>query len=343
MAEVFVTGGSGFIGRALIRRLAADGHTVRALVRSPAAFEQVANAGAFPVHGDLLDANSVRAAVQGCELVFHLAAQTDPAAGWAAHRRVTVDGTRSVLRACKEAGVPRLVHASTEAVLMTGQRLVDVDETAPLRPDSKAAYPATKAAAEQMVRDANGAALETVVVRPRFVWGAGDTSLLPVLVEAARSGRLRWISGGRHLTDVTHVDNAVEGLVLAALRGASGGVYFVTDDHLVTFRSFVSELLRTQGVEPPTRSIPGWLARAGTATGEATWRWLRLSGRPPLDRMALWLMSLDCTLDITRARTDLGYRPVRTHESGLADMRTATALTPEPTPAHPLPGSADAT
>ena len=106
-------------------------------------------------------------------------------------------GTANVIEACRAAGVRRLVHVGTEAALMAGEPLVNVDENAPLRPDSPALYSSTKAKAEQLVRAANGDGLETVVIRPRFVWGRGDTTLLPALIELVRSGRFRWIGGGR--------------------------------------------------------------------------------------------------------------------------------------------------
>src|SRR5205807_6324040 len=111
----------------------------------------------------------------------------------------------------------------------------------------------TKARAEQLVLEANREVFETVVVRPRFVWGRGDTTLLPTLVELVRSGRFAWIGGGRHRTSTTHVDNAVEGLVLGATRGQPGNAYFVTDGEPVLFREFVSQLLDTQGIVAPTR------------------------------------------------------------------------------------------
>ena len=134
-----------------------------------------------------------------------------------------------MLAACASAGVRRLVHVSTEAVLLAGDPLVVVDEHAPLRFDSAAAVPRDEGPGRGGRAGGRRPLLETVVVRPRLVWGPGDTTVLPQIVEAVRSGRFAWIGGGRHLTSTTHVDNAVEGLVLAARRGTPGGVYFVTD------------------------------------------------------------------------------------------------------------------
>ncbi len=161
------------------------------------------------------------------------------------------------------------------------------------------------------------------MVRPRFVWGRGDTTLLPTMVEMVRAGRFAWIGGGGHRTSTTHVENTVEGLVLGARRGVPGNAYFVTDGEPVVFREFVTELLGTQGVEPPARSIPEPLARGLAAAGESLWRTLPLPGRPPLTRFAYWVSAQECTIRIDKARDQLGYRPVRTIGEGLDELRAA--------------------
>lgn len=329
MPTAFVTGGSGFVGTALIRRLARDGWTVRALARSDRAAQAVAAVGAEPIRGDLDDVNAMRAGMDGADVVHHAAAKVGDFGDPAEFERVTVQGTKNALEAARDAKVPRFVHVGTEAALMAGQPLVNVDETAPLRPDSPAPYPWSKAKAERAVRDANGNGLDTVVVRPRFVWGRGDTTLLPEIVDMTQKGRFVWIGGGNQLTATTHIDNTVEGLVLAAERGKPGGVYFVTDGEPVVFREFVSELIRTQGVEPPTRTMPLGIARAIAAGAEGAWRLLRRSDRPPLSRFTVWVSALECTIDDSRARDELGYREIKTREQGLdelrADGRAATA------------------
>jgi nucleoside-diphosphate-sugar epimerase len=318
---VFVTGGSGFIGGRLIGRLVADGRRVRALARSDDAAAKVAAAGAEPVRGDLSDPAALHAGAEGCEVAFHAAAAVLEWGPREAFVRANVDGTKHVLDACREAGVRRLVHVGTEAATMAGQPLVNIDETAPLRPDSKALYCATKAMAEQSVRAASRDGLETVVVRPRLVWGAGDTTILPGIVEAVRTGRFRWIAGGRHRTSTTHVDNVVEGLVAGAERGRPGEAYFVTDGDPVVFRDFITELVATRGVDIPDKELPKGLASAAAAGSEAVFRTLRLKGTPPLTRTAYWLSALECTIDISKAREELGYAPVRRIEDGMDELR----------------------
>jgi nucleoside-diphosphate-sugar epimerase len=273
------------------------------------------------VRGDLDDVAAMRAGAQGADVVHHAAAKVEDFGDPADFERVTVQGTKNALAAARDAGVPRFVHVGTEAALMAGQPLVNVDETAPLRPDSKAPYPWSKAKAEQAVRDANGNGLETVVLRPRFVWGKGDTSLLPQIIEMTKAGKFAWIGGGGQLTSTSHIDNTVEGMVLAAERGKPGGVYFVTDGEPVVFREFLSDLIRSQGVEPPTRTVPLPVARGVAAASEGAWKLLRRDSRPPLTRFTVWVSALECTIDDSLAREELGYREVKTREQGLEEMR----------------------
>jgi len=316
----FVTGGSGFVGGALIERLRREGWDVRGLARSERAAERVGGLGAEPVMGDLEDVESLRAGAEGCEVAFHAAAKVEDWGDPADFERLNVHGTQNVIDACRDAGVRRLVHVGTEAALMAGQPLVNVDEDTPLRPDSPALYSSSKAKAERLVRAANADALETVVVRPRFVWGRGDTSLLPQIIEMVRSGRFRWVGGGRHLTATTHIDNTVEGLWLGATRGSAGGVYFVTDGEPVEFREFLTRMLGSQGVTIPDKSVPAPVASAAAVTGERLWRVLRRPGNPPLTRFAVWVSSQECTIDISRAERELGYRPVKSRDEGLAEL-----------------------
>ena len=191
-----------------------------------------------------------------------------------------VDGTKNALAGSRD-GRRRALRPLRNRGGADGRRAAGRASTRRPRfaPTRRRSTPATKAMAEQAALGANGDGLETVVVRPRFVWGAGDTTLLPGMVELVESGKFAWIGGGRHLTDVTHVDNVVEGLLLGAREGRGGEAYFVTDGEPVVFREFVGELLETQGVEAPKRSIPDLRRRrtlrrlrGGLAPAAARWR-----------------------------------------------------------------------
>jgi nucleoside-diphosphate-sugar epimerase len=317
MSTAFVTGASGFIGGALTRRLVEEGWTVRALARSDRSARAVRAHGAEPVKGDLDDIQAMRDGIAGSEVVFHCAAHLGEWGDPSDFERVNVAGTGNAIRAANDVGTRRFVHVGTEAALLDGQPLVNVDESAPLRTGSKALYSRTKALAEHEARQAGA-----VVIRPRLVWGPGDTTILPAVADAVRKGRWAWIGGGNHRTSTTHVDNVVEGLLLGAEKGERGEAYFVTDGEPQVFRDFITRLLATQGIEMPDRTVPQPLAGAIAAAGETAWRVLPLPGQPPITRLAYWLASQECTIDISRARRELGYIPVISVDQGLEELQS---------------------
>jgi nucleoside-diphosphate-sugar epimerase len=313
--RAFVTGGSGFVGRALIPVLRGRGVEVVALARSDKSADVVEKLGASVARGDLDDRAALEAGCQGCDVVFHSAAHLDHYDPLDVHMRVTVQGTQNVLAAARAAGVKRFVHVSTEAVLGDGKPIVRADETRPLPAKPYGVYPIAKGLAERAVVAANGqGGLETVVVRPRFIWGKGDTTLLPQVIEAAKTGKYAWIDKGAYLSSTVHVDNCVEGMLLAAEKGRPGEIYFLTDGPPVQFREFVTKLLATQGVTLPSRSIPRWLARALVAGTQ----WLK---RPPITKSAFSVIAHEVTVDDTKARRELGYTSHKSVDQGLAELR----------------------
>jgi nucleoside-diphosphate-sugar epimerase len=322
--RAFVTGGSGFVGRALLRTLAARGDQAVALARSDRATDEVQAAGAAEVvRGDLDEVATMAGAMAGCDVVFHSAAVVKDWGDPAEFHKVNVTGTGNALDAARRAGVPRFVHVGTEAVLVGGPPIVNVDETV-LKPERPMGlYPLTKARAEDLVLAASDDALAAVVVRPRFVWGAGDTTLLPQIVDAVRSKRFRWIAGGDYRTSTCHVDNVVEGMLLAAERGRAGSIYFLTDGEPVVFREFVTELLATVGVDPGPKSVPRWVARSLAWTVESSWKLFGIDRPPPMTRTALRLIGEEVTVSDRKAREDIGYQGKVSIEAGLAAMRQA--------------------
>ncbi|MBL9020496.1 MAG: NAD-dependent epimerase/dehydratase family protein [Myxococcales bacterium] len=312
--RAFVTGGSGFLGRKLIATLVGRGVAVVALSRSEKSDELVKKHGATPVRGDLDDTSAMQAGMAGCQVVFHAAAYVDEHGKLADHMRVTVEGTKHALAAARAAGVPRFVHVGTEAVLADGKPIVRADETRPYAAKPAGPYSRTKALAEQAVLAANGPGLTTVSIRPRFIWGADDTSLMPKLIEAVNSGTFAWIGGGHYLTSTCHVDTVVEGALLAAEKGTGGETYFLTDGEPVDFREFMTALLATHGVDAGTKSVPRWLAKtAATLTA-----WMK---RPPVTKQAVALIGGEVTVVDAKARRELGYQGKVTRDAGLAEMR----------------------
>ena len=321
MRTAFVTGGSGFVGRNLIRALRARDVAVRALARSAAAVDAVEACGAQGVRGDLDDVGALGQALRGCDVVFHCAAVVEEWGPRSLYQRINVDATRDLLAAARAARVARFVHVSTEAIYADGSPMADFDEARPLPRRPLPRYPESKNRAEREVVAANTADFATVICRPRLIWGAGDTSVLPKLVEAAGAGRLAWIDHGRYPTQSCHIDNVVEGLLLAASNGRGGEAYFLTDGEPVEFRAFLSDLLATQGITVPDKSVSFRVAYAFGAVCEWLWEHLPLRGAPPVTRMPVALGGQSVTPIDAKARRELGYTGAVTRAQGLAAMR----------------------
>ena len=317
--NIFITGASGFVGGAATRRLLAEGHTVRAMSRSEKSDATIRALGAEPVRCSLDDVAAEQ--LQPSEVVVHAAAYVEawgPEDEW---DRINVGGTKRMLDAARRASVHRFIHIGTEAALVHGQHLRGVDETYPLAFHSPYPYCRTKALAEQAVREASTEGFTTLVLRPRFIFGPGDQTLLPVILEMAKQGKWTWIDGGLAKTSTTYIENLVEAIRLALTRGTGGEAYFILDDGQRTMKEIVSAMANTAGVALPDRSMPSWLADGVGAICELLWRGLQLKGDPLLTRHAAMVMARDCVLNGDKARRDLGYVPLYTVEEGLAKMK----------------------
>jgi len=320
--RVLVTGGAGFLGQALCRALVAQGHEVSSFQRS---FSPALEAmGVRQVRGDLADAAAVHAAFAGQDAIFHNAAKAGAWGSHASYFNANVVGTRSVLAAMRAHGIGRLVYTSTPSVTHSGRTPVEGGNEAntPYADRFKAPYPATKLIAEKEVLAANDAALATVALRPRLIWGPGDTQLLPRLVERARAGRLRFIAGGHNRMDTTYIDNAAQAHLdaFAALRpgaACAGKAYFISNGEPRPVRQIVNDMLAAAGVPPVQASVPYPVAYAAGAVLEVAWRILRLGGEPPMTRFLAEQLSTPHWYDISAARRDFGYVPAVSTAQGL--------------------------
>ncbi len=319
--QAFVTGGSGFLGGRLIAELVKRGHKVHALARSEKAVRAVEALGARAVRGDLDDPKALEAGARGAQLVYHCAALAEEWGPWEDFLAANVQGTRNVARAARAAGA-RLLHVSTEAIL-AGRPMVRVDEAVPPPARALGHYAESKRQAEEVIHRGLGEGLDAVIVRPRFIWGLGDTSLLPKLVAKVKSGQFAWLGGGLHLTSSCHVANCIEGMLVAAERGKKGEVYYLTDGPPRPMKELLGGILSAAGAPPGERVLPLWAARILAAVGESLWRVLRLRGAPPLTRMALKLVGEEVTVVDSKARRELGYTPRVTVEEGLRELAEA--------------------
>ncbi|WCL48661.1 NAD-dependent epimerase/dehydratase family protein [Leptospira sp. GIMC2001] len=313
--NIFITGASGFIGGAIAAKLR-ENHNLLAMSRSEKTDLAIKELGAEPIRSELGEVKAEH--LHGVDVIIHSAAFVSPWGKKEEYRKITIDGTAQLLKVAKEAGVKRFIHISSEAALFAGQDMLDIDETYNYPKKHKFLYPWSKAESEKLVRDANQTGkFETIVLRPRLVWGPGDQTVLPALVEMVNKGQFAWMDEGRYETSTTHIQNFVHAVKLALTAGRPGEVYFITDGEKTSFREFLTKLLATRNIVPPSKSIPSWFARTLAFLLEGVYKIFFIRKEPPLTRFAANIMSAHCTIRIDKARLELNYSPQINIDQGL--------------------------
>jgi nucleoside-diphosphate-sugar epimerase len=309
MLHILVTGGTGFLGRHLVRALQGQGCVVRVLGRNEKACAELRAVGVEVVRADLSDVSAVHAACAHIDAVFHVAALSAP---WGRHGdffRANVIGTAHVLAGCRAHQVSRLIHVSSPSVVFDGRDHVLGTEAAPYARRFLCHYSATKKIAEDLVQKAQRAGLATTILRPKAIFGPGDTTLLPRLLDAARRGRLPLIGDGANCVDLTYVDNVVHAMILALHAPASvGKIYTITNGEHVRLWELIRHLLQRLGIDARLRRLPYGLVHGMAMLMEL--RATLLGDEPVLTRYTTAVLGRTQTYDITAARRDLGYEPI---------------------------------
>lgn len=318
--RIFITGASGFVGGATARHLSKS-HEILAMSRSKKSDGIIRKNGTTPIRCEL---NAVSAEMlQGVDTIIHCAAFVEEWGPLKTFETLNVTATQQLLDMAEQAGVRRFIHIGTEAALFHGQDMIDVDETYPLSLNSPFPYSRTKARAEKLVREHEGTT-ETIVLRPRMIWGPNDQTVLPAVLKAHKAGQFSWIDGGKAMTSSTHIDNLVHGIELAMTKGNAGAVYFILDGPAMPLRTFMEAYTATQGINLGDKSMPRWLARTIARVLERIWKVLRIKTQPPLTRFTACIISSECILRDNLARKSLGYTPKVTFSEGMAQLQQST-------------------
>lgn len=324
--RIVVTGATGFLGGAVARRLAATtAIEVIATGRDVRRGQKLADAGIEFRCIDLVDTQAVAELVRGAYAVIHCAALSSPWGPRQAFTAANVSASRNVVNACVDARVARLVHVSTPGVYHDGRPHHALREDAPL-PAPVNAYVETKRIAEREVVNASTAGgMSTIVLRPRAIFGPGDTAILPRIAQALRAGRLRRIGDGSCTVDMSYIDNVVDAVLLAmdADAGCSGRIYNISNGEPARIWDVIDQLADALQLRRPTKHIPLGLAAGLASVVEAAYRLVGARSEPPLFRYGVELLGVDMTLDITRARNELGYTPRVPMQAALASTFAA--------------------
>jgi 2-alkyl-3-oxoalkanoate reductase len=319
--RVLVTGGTGFIGSAVVRRLRARGDEVVVLARRPGsrAAAALAAVGAKIVAGDLLEAGACRAAADGCSAVVHCAGRPGPATK-SLLTRLHVDATRSVIAAARAGGVRRVVNIASQAVLFGGEDLINASDATPYPAKYIDPYSETKAAGERIALAAHGiGGLEVVSLRPAVVWGRGDRTVLPIMLKLARGLGIPACGPGTNIEATTHIENLADAVLLALDGpGGVGKAYLVLDGFRVTWREFLKRTVEAAGVRAKFMTVPRAVAEP------AAWALDRLAGGlglpVPLAYFGVRTALTSREFNATGARDEFGYVPRVGWEDGLADL-----------------------
>jgi len=320
MKQVFVTGGSGFVGQNLIPMLIENGYKVKALARSAQAIQKVEQLGATAVKGNLNDKHALAVGVKDCASVFHLAASVDFFASEKKLKKLHVEATELLLEVAKNANIQKLVYLSAASVIMNGKPIVNADETF-VSDNIIDGYSRTKLQAENLVLKANVKNFQTIAVRPPLIWGKGDPNTLVGIIEATKKGQMQFIDGGNHRLVTCNVINVCHALILADQSAQNGKSYFITDGETPVFKEFIKKYIATQGVTVNDKTISLTMAKRVASVMEFVWKTFRLKGHPPLYKGLVNTLGLEFTTNDSKARKELGYKTFVTIEQGLDLMR----------------------
>lgn len=323
--NVLITGGTGFLGKQLALKLRSLGDNVTVLGRNQVIGEQLAATGLRFVAADLRDAQAIALACQGQDCVFHCGAFSSPWGNSRDFYDINVLGTRHLVQGCLAQRVWRLVHVSTSAVYFTYADQLQILESLAF-PQPVGAYAKTKQLAEQEIQQGYQQGLSTIVIRPRGIFGPGDTTILPRLLRASDRTGIPLIRHGQATIDMTYIDNVVSALRCCqqAPNSLSGRVYNITNGEPMTLIDLLGQLSQQLGTAlkfkpmlfPIAYGLAAVMEGAATLLSKA-----ELSGAEPiLTRYTVGLLTFSQTLAIDAAMKDLGYQPQVTIEKGIAQF-----------------------
>nr|WP_150102304.1 2-alkyl-3-oxoalkanoate reductase [Shewanella pealeana] len=345
VTRAFVTGAGGFLGKAICERLLAAGIEVIGFARGD--YPALSAMGVEMVKGDIADERALLGAMQGCDLVFHVASKAGVWGSKKSYFSPNVDGARHIIEACKACNIERLVYTSTPSVTFAGVDEVGNDESAPYAEQFLNYYGESKAIAEQMMLAANGAMLAngkllgTTALRPHLIWGPNDPHLVPRVLERAEAGRLKLVGSEDKLVDTIYVGNAAYAHILAALTlsngvskgqvedknanqaACAGKAYYLSNDEPITMATMLNNILACKNLPPVTKRVPTNLAYAAGCILESIYALLGKKDEPIMTRFVARQLSTSHYFDISAAKRDLGYQALVSIDEGMEQLKAS--------------------
>ena len=308
MKKVLVTGATGFLGKYVVKELVEHGYQVRAFGRNSKVGRSLENSSVSFFQGDLTKADDVLEACKGMDLVVHAGALSTVWGPWEDFYQANVLGTKYVLEACRQAGIQRLVYVSSPSIYAAPKDQLGIKESDAPEENNLNNYIRSKLASEKLFKDYPD--VPSIILRPRGLFGIGDTSILPRVINLSQKLGIPLIGDGRQLMDMTCVENVALAIRLAIeAPEAKGEVYNITNGEPRAFRDLLEESLTGLGYPIKYRNLPAALLSGIASCLEFLYKTFNLKGEPALTRYTYYLLRYSQTLDISKAERELGYHP----------------------------------
>ena len=318
-----LTGATGLLGSHIAAKLRAAGRDVRGLVRGSSDTSFLDSIGVDKAVGDITDADSLAAALDGVETVYHVAARVGDWGPWEEFVAVTVGGTRNMVQAAARAGVKRFLHISSISAYghPNGEGLV-LDETAPLGYDLHkwSYYSRAKVEAEKVVWAAQERGdVPVTVIRPSWLYGERDRASMPRLIRAISTGKAKLIGDGTNRLNLTYAGNEADGCILAAESPkAVGQAYNLCNDGEITQAEYLNKIAASIGAKPVTKNVPYKVAYSAAFLMELFGHMVGRKSPPLVTRYSVWLIGRRCFFSSEKIARELGYAPAVGYDEGIS-------------------------
>ena len=318
--KIFVTGGSGFLGKILLERLQTASHEVKALARSERSAKTVTAFGATAISGSLENISEWSNSLQGVDTIIHCAAPVEFWGKWDYFHKYITQATITLQQAAAEKGVNRFIYISSESVLQEKTDLLNIDETYPYPIAPNSYYGKAKMQAEQAILASNYQNLTSIILRPTFIWGKG-VQALETMAEKVKNGQFMWIDHGKTIIEMVHIDNVVEAIFLSLSKGNDKQVYFVTDNNPLPAKEFLTNILATKNIAPSDKNMSSAMVKPLASLIEGVWKLFGIKSTPPLSKFELSFVNMARKYNISKIQKELNYRPIVSTEKGLELMK----------------------
>lgn len=319
--KILITGGKGFIGNSIAKKLSMLGHEISTVSRS-SDYRKKEYITAHHQY-DLSKDNLNHQILKNIDVVFHVAAKAGIEGKYNDYYASNYLATKLLLDACKSSSVQNFIYTSSPSVVFTKEPIKNANENLPYIKNKVSPYAQTKAIAEKEVLNSNdNINFKTIALRPHLVWGEGDPHLLPKVIRRHAEGKLKIVGDGLNQVDLTHIDNVTHAHVTAmnaliSNKPVGGKAYFISQSEPVQLWKWLNDLFIKLKLPPLKKRVSFQKAYLAGMVAESLWGLFNFSKDLPMSRFAACQLSHDHWFSNYAAEKDLGYRPIISMEKAL--------------------------